>query len=336
MKKEFDVHDFIIRIISCCIPVRKWRRRFRSKHLYNSRAKLDLLMQKIDYLTSFVQCITDITNIPRAHGNLRTIQQGSAKLLQTIDTICKKHKLKYWLHYGTLLGAVRHGGFIPWDDDIDIGMMRDDYEKLIEILGNGLYKKTTGNITFNVGDILKVFYKDTPARVDIFPFDQYYKEAKTQKEQEVLLQDLKKVRENYIHWDWKHLCDFWPDIIPTIELSYKDIRELSNKHVMKNKHPVKKGSIFRGIETQGASSGAKRLYKYDDIFPLGEITFENFTVYIPNKTKDILYMSYGDIYKFPQELSPHHALLYKSNCEQLKEIDDFLNTPIADIIKGKK
>ena len=54
-------------------------------------------------------------------------------LIKEFDRICKKYKLKWLAHSGTLLGAVRHGGFIPWDDDVDLGMLRPDFEKFKEV-----------------------------------------------------------------------------------------------------------------------------------------------------------------------------------------------------------
>ncbi len=60
---------------------------------------------------------------------LRSAQLIMLEMLVEFDTICKKHDLTYWLDSGTLLGAVRHKGFIPWDDDVDIAMPVEDYEK---------------------------------------------------------------------------------------------------------------------------------------------------------------------------------------------------------------
>lgn len=60
------------------------------------------------------------------------------EVLAEIDRICQKHKLKYFAYSGTLLGAIRHGGFIPWDDDIDIAMKREDYKKFAQIVTSEL------------------------------------------------------------------------------------------------------------------------------------------------------------------------------------------------------
>lgn len=61
-------------------------------------------------------------------------------VLQAVDDICKRHNLEYFADYGTLLGAIRHGGFIPWDDDFDISMKRDDYMRFIKYAQDELPK----------------------------------------------------------------------------------------------------------------------------------------------------------------------------------------------------
>ena len=64
---------------------------------------------------------------------LEDIKRISLEGLIELKNVCEKYHLKYYLCYGTLLGAVRHKGFIPWDDDIDIVMPRKDYDKLLEL-----------------------------------------------------------------------------------------------------------------------------------------------------------------------------------------------------------
>ena len=65
--------------------------------------------------------------------SLRQAQKIMLYIMKRIHEVCVKNNIRYWLDYGTLLGAVRHDGFIPWDDDMDISMMREDYEKFCKI-----------------------------------------------------------------------------------------------------------------------------------------------------------------------------------------------------------
>lgn len=71
-------------------------------------------------------------------STLRKAQLRMLDILVVVDNICKKHHIDYWLEGGTLIGAVRHKGFIPWDDDLDIFVKNQDYKRLRKILQNEL------------------------------------------------------------------------------------------------------------------------------------------------------------------------------------------------------
>ena len=83
------------------------------------------------------------TGMERKEELLRKLQKAEYKILEDIDKLCRENEIQYFIADGTLLGAVRHGGFIPWDDDIDIGMLRKDYNKFIKIAPGLLDEKYT-------------------------------------------------------------------------------------------------------------------------------------------------------------------------------------------------
>ncbi len=109
-------------------------------------------------------------------------------IAREIKRLCDKHNIKYFIIAGTLLGAIRHGGFIPWDDDMDVGMLREDYEKFIKVakteLGGDFFLQTS-ETDKNYGlPFAKILLNDTvlveasagsDAKkgifVDVFPFD---------------------------------------------------------------------------------------------------------------------------------------------------------------------
>ncbi len=66
-------------------------------------------------------------------NTLRRLQIAELGILEAIDRVCRENGIMYFIDSGTVLGARRHGGFIPWDDDIDLGMPRDDFERFLEV-----------------------------------------------------------------------------------------------------------------------------------------------------------------------------------------------------------
>ena len=117
----------------------------------------------------------DISEAPKADGLYRILQLANFEILKKVDKICKDNNLNLWLTFGTLLGAVRHKGFIPWDDDIDVEMPRDDYNKLIEILKADTDSDLHAELVHGKKDVnifLKIRHKHIPhIFIDITPID---------------------------------------------------------------------------------------------------------------------------------------------------------------------
>lgn len=123
--------------------------------------------------------------------DLRKMQLIQLEMLKEVDRICKKHSIKYSIIAGTLLGAVRHKGYIPWDDDADVAMLRKDYDKFVKISENELDKskfyfqdhKNTYGYRWGYGKLRRkntVFIRkgqehmpyDSGVFIDIFPLDE--------------------------------------------------------------------------------------------------------------------------------------------------------------------
>ena len=86
------------------------------------------------------------------------LQGSQLGILSYIDKICKENNIKYFIHYGSMLGAVRHKGFIPWDDDIDIGMYREDYERLKAAIIKDKMSATVFLIKIHVTGISRILW----------------------------------------------------------------------------------------------------------------------------------------------------------------------------------
>ena len=142
--------------------------------------------------------------------SLDQIQEKLFEVLKIVDKFCNENGIKYYIIGGTLLGAIRHQDFIPWDDDIDIAMEREEYERFISIsnqLNSEIYEvsnyRTKKEVNFSLTRIFindteieypkKSLKVDTRLYFDIFPLDYAPKDIKKQKKQSKMLNIYKKL-----------------------------------------------------------------------------------------------------------------------------------------------
>lgn len=119
-------------------------------------------------------------------SDMKKVWQRQLEIWQEVDRICRKHKITYWAGYGTLLGAARHKGFIPWDDDFDLWMMRPDYNRFYEVVEEELIQSGgMFEVERKVFSITKISHSQTTLltleninneapkglMIDIFPLD---------------------------------------------------------------------------------------------------------------------------------------------------------------------
>lgn len=130
---------------------------------------IDKIREEIDSLYYIINQGIDITDFPKATGALREYQLADTELLRLFHEACHKYQLTYWLDWGTLLGAVRHNGFIPWDDDLDVCMPREDYNKAKTIITQAF-----ADLGFNtvVKNAIYIWHEKNGVALDIFAVDQ--------------------------------------------------------------------------------------------------------------------------------------------------------------------
>lgn len=245
----------------------------------------------------------DITQIPPAEGFLREYQLALLEILKEFDRICTMQNLRYWLSGGTLLGAKRHKGFIPWDDDVDVDMIREDYDK-IQVAFNActtnpnLYCELWRDANAPATCILKIRHKKIKqAFIDIFPHDFYYTKL-LGKDKKRVNKKIRKIRKRLSHTLFR----------------IKDTDKLLQKFkhltldVINEKIEVDERiqpSIHWGIDFPHRWSNW--IYDYSQIFPLKKIEFEGYLFNCPADTDFMLRNIYGEYMNFPKSICPHHT-----------------------------
>lgn len=264
---------------------------------------------------------------------MNDLQKKQLDILKAFIRVCEKHHLRYFLVGGSCLGAARHGGFIPWDDDIDVGMPREDYDKYIELQheydGTPYFIqtwKTDPRYTYNYGKlrdssttyIENFFWKhriNHGVWIDIFPID-----GMSLTDDKPYKKYAHKVRyvwsQSFISYIPQlirkfHASTFFLDLIINIAavLAYPfDIAHYRRKHVEKylRKVPYDKAVLVGNISGTNAKKEAMPKSLFEDFTKL---KFEDIEACVPKDYDKYLTLLYNDWRKWPpveKQIGHHH------------------------------
>ena len=259
--------------------------------------------------------------------SLREIQLISLEICKKVDMICNENNFRYYLYGGSLLGAVRHKGFIPWDDDMDMALSREDYIKFQEIFEKEFsdkYELRCPNTKYPNGNrFMQIYKKNTVLRtlgegnplqpqsiyIDIFPYD--YVPINR------IWRNAKGIRANVLMLIASCVMDYkYPDKLLQEYLK----RDKDGKKFLFYRNIIGRIFCFRKPEvwfekvdrvitstriTDLVTSATGRKHYFGEIyekrvfFPLSTIKFNEHIFYVPNNCDEYLKGLYGENYMIP-------------------------------------
>lgn len=255
---------------------------------------------------------------------LEKLKRAELYILKDFIAVCEKYNIKYFICWGTAIGAVRHKGFIPWDDDIDVGMLREDYEKFARVakreMGDHYYLTTPltmKNYASGVIKLQRIGTKFVPEysrtmkcslclHIDIFVFDNADEDEKILKKKISRVRNISRIL---------FLCGS-----PYPEIPVRGLTGIILKAVCYVLHYIFKwirlpvGRLYRKMERISRSANYKDTgsvicynclrpmqsrMKLDDLFPLSQMQFEGITINLPGNYDKYLTSYYGDYMTLP-------------------------------------
>lgn len=262
--------------------------------------------------------------------SVEEIQSETLLMLRDLDSLCNELGLNYFIAYGSLIGAVRHRGFIPWDDDIDIWMPRDDFDKLLDYdltqkSGYSKYKictrKNTKNYAYGMARFSNQDFKyvstdvsekdvDMGLFIDIYPLDNYCSTKEKAYELYKKFKVLNKMYFFYISGKSNTLLKTIPRMV-----IHGALRVIHGKKWNDRIDSVINSYLDKFTSSNDAYVGVpvwelrfepfkKSLFKDKK-----RVKFEDIDVWIPKESDKLLTKMYGDYMKLPplEEQIPHHG-----------------------------
>ncbi|MBR4531222.1 LicD family protein [bacterium] len=264
---------------------------------------------------------------------LRKLQLFETDMLKDINDVCDKYGVRYFAIFGTAIGAIRHKGFIPWDDDIDLGMLLDDYEKLLQIPkieweNRGLELVTAkDDCPYHVSQMARIYKKGTvfeseqrvkynvheglfsrPIWIDIFLYNHVaslnvVKKLSHRMRLYLRLYYRAKTGTKIIKTDplglrlrcWRN--NMIHNLLSLVKGSEKKIYDWFYKTI--KKLDVAGGDYITILETEIIDEMINSFSRESDMFPLIRVPFEDTEIYIQKNYDEMLTNMYGNYMEMP-------------------------------------
>ena len=248
-------------------------------------------------------------SLPKATGGIRLLQLGCAKLLGEFDALCKSNEIQYWINFGTLIGAVRHGGFIPWDDDTDLGIMRDDLDRLAEAIENEpryritlVYDKHVHcrQVRFSYAD------DSVPCFLDLFIYDwaPSVDAVMAERQREIRREMVAEMEEDEQLAFWEDRPYYSGENSALIQSYFDRYFAISRSEgIVCEKDEAR--AIIWSIDNLDDGNQRQWSYSLDDLLPSQRMEFEGVRLEAPANPDVFLQSRYGDILELPKDIHTH-------------------------------
>lgn len=269
---------------------------------------------------------------------IQVAKQKCLELLLEFDALCQANNINYWLDGGTLLGAVRHHGFIPWDDDVDVCIPFDDYQKILMVVEEYCAGRKDRLLYFHQSDFRYIcdFFGNSsylvdgvmPVRIDLIPV----KFVENTPESIALDRSMNEMILTFVRGKAKHPERILPgheayltnkeNSISKKTFFFDDYEAYLNKNMRLKSD---QNSLLTYYYHDLFVTKTRDYYTYDTIFPLKKVTFEGHAFPSPNNTDAYLKVLYGNSY---MQLPPV--------AQQTPHLKTFHSNPAIDAISLKR
>lgn len=257
---------------------------------------------------------------------LEKLKKSELHILKDFINVCEKYSINYFICWGTAIGAVRHKGFIPWDDDIDVGMLREDYNKFVRVakkeMGDHYFistPKTMKNYASGVIKVQRLGTKFVPEfsrtmkcplclHIDIFVFDNADEDEVVLKKKINKVRNLSKILflcgSPYPEVPIKGILGKIAKIVCFVAHYVFKWTHLSIKWLYGRMEKISMSANYRetgSVICYNCLRPMQSKMKLEDLFPLAEMEFEGVMVKLPGNYDKYLTSYYGDYMSLPPE-----------------------------------